>query len=190
MPFICQKKWRPPCREINYIITFDIGEILNFLFKNRWQINLIKHVDNFNKCKTAIDCLIRSTVLGDAVETRNGLILAALGQHWDNVGTVLTRLCGSGAQARTHGGEGNPEETQSHPSSRSAPLGPLLQFQQSVGSIITSSLCLLLPPRPTSSSLCDQAQGEKGFSMVSLLHAPRLKMHSKNWNVFVFRVQN
>lgn len=103
-------------------------------------MNLIKHVDNFNKCKTAIDCLIRSTVLGDAVETRNGLILAVLGQRWGNVGTVLTRLCGSGAQARTHGGEGNPEETQSHPSSRSAPLGPLLQFQQSVGSIITSSL--------------------------------------------------
>lgn len=108
-----------------------------FFLKNRWQINLIKHVDNFNKCRTAIDCLIRST---DAVETRNGLILAALGQRWGNVGTVLTRLCGSGAQARTHGGEGNPEETQSHPSSRSAPLGPLLQFQQSVGSIITSSL--------------------------------------------------
>lgn len=83
---------------------------------------------------------------------------------------MLTRLYGSEAPARTRGGEGNPKETESHPSSRSAPRGPLLQFQQSAGSAIAFYPNPSLSLRPTSSFMCDQARGEKSFSSVTLLH--------------------
>lgn len=58
--------------ELHYYIWH--WKYFTFSFQNRWQLNLIKHADNFSKCKTAIDALLKETL-----EMRIGLVLAALG---------------------------------------------------------------------------------------------------------------